>query len=53
MERVILKVDAVNKTEALLALDMMKKAIKERYSDDAHPVSEYVCVANEGKSLSD
>lgn len=51
MERTVVTVNAKNKREAIVALEMALEAVKDKYTEDSGEVYERVCVTNEGKSL--
>lgn len=51
MERTVVTVNAKNKREAIVALEMALETINSTYTEDSGEVSERVCVTNEGKNL--
>lgn len=51
MSRQICEISAMNKQEALMALDMLKERIKEiPHAQSMDPVHETVVVTNEGRA---
>lgn len=48
MERTVVIVNAKNKREAIVSLEMALEAVKERYTENSNEVSERVCITNEG-----
>lgn len=48
MERTVIEVNAKNKTEAMIALEMLAKVIKNYEEDYDGEVNERVVVTNEG-----
>ncbi len=50
MERTVVTVNGKSKQEAIIALEMALEVVRE-YSEDSEPISEHVCVTNEGVEL--